>query len=134
MKRRRVQLSKAWRTPALLALFLLPVLSASRAGAQVQRSEAENYVAFDTVNAGGGVISLFPCAGASGGYALDGFDWPGDSIILSIAPPLVGTWSDSLRSAGALKLVRGFHVEFLSAMDDSLASDDLLTGPGLGTG
>jgi len=78
----------------LLALTLLP----ASIYAHDIALEAEDYTS--SFNAGGEVIYTTACAGASGGYAVEGFDSPGDWIEVTLTTPELGAYADTLRSAG----------------------------------
>jgi hypothetical protein len=60
--------------------------------------EAENYATY--YNLGGGSIYITACSAASGGYAVEGFDYPGDWIEVTVNVPNAGAFADTLRSAG----------------------------------
>jgi hypothetical protein len=60
--------------------------------------EAESFVA--SYDAGGTSIYITACSGASGGRAVDGFDYPGDWIEVILDAAGAGSYADSLRSAG----------------------------------
>ena len=79
---------------SLLGLVLL--LASSQAHALL--IEAETFVA--SYNAGGDPIVVVSCSAASGGYAVEGFDSPGDWIELVLNVPATYGYADSLRSAG----------------------------------
>lgn len=81
----------------LIALLLVTLLCAS-VNAQAIIVEAEDYVA--SYDAGGTAIYVTACSGASGGYAIEGFDHPGDwiEIVLNIGEN--ESRYDWLRSAG----------------------------------
>jgi hypothetical protein len=81
---------------ALLVLGLTVGLCMSAHGA-TYIVEAESYVA--SHNAGGLSIYVTACSGASEGYAVEGYDYPGDWIEVILNMPETGTFADSLRSA-----------------------------------
>jgi hypothetical protein len=81
----------------LVALFLILLLSLS-ASAQTILIEAESYVAANDV--GGVVIYKTSCSGASGGIAVEGFDYPGDWIEVILDVGENGSFEDFLRSGG----------------------------------
>ncbi len=70
------------------------------ASAQSIIIEAESYVA--SYDAGGVSIYITTCTGASGGYAVEGYDTPGDWIEVVLNMSDAGSFADSLRSAGEL--------------------------------
>lgn len=80
-----------------LALVLIPLVCL-QANAQAIVVEGESYVA--SHNEGGDPISVVGCAAASGGQAVEGFDFPGDwiEVVLGIAEN--GAFTDRLRSGG----------------------------------
>lgn len=78
----------------LLAAGLLPAC----VSAHDITVEAEDYTAF--YDAGGSLINTTLCSGASGGYAVEGFDAAGDWIEVTLTTPELGAYADTLRSAG----------------------------------
>lgn len=82
----------------VLLVGLALLLSASASQAIIV--EAESYV--DRYNAGGDTIYVVPCSGASGGFAVEGFDAVGDWIEVVLDAPETYIYTDSLRSAGYL--------------------------------
>ncbi len=78
----------------LLAITLLPACVC----AHEIVLEAEDYV--NSFDAGGTAIYSTTCSGASGGYAVEGFDFPGDWIEVTLTIPELGAYADTLRSAG----------------------------------
>ena len=83
---------------ALLALALVAALCTA-GHASTYLVEAESYVA--SYDAGGVSMYTTPCSGASGGYAVEGYDYPGDWIEVILNVPESGTFADSLRSASS---------------------------------
>ena len=81
----------------LLAFTLLTLLCVS-ANAQSIRLEAEHYVA--SHDQGGVAIYVTTCSGASGGRAVEGFDFPGDWIEVVLTVGQNYSFSDKLRSGG----------------------------------
>jgi hypothetical protein len=61
--------------------------------------EAEDYVAYH--NAGGSAMYVTGCSGASGGYAVEGYDAVGDWIEVLWDVSESGSYTDTLRTAGA---------------------------------
>jgi hypothetical protein len=86
----------------VIAIIGLVVLTFATANAQTIVVEAENYVTFS--NKGGTTIYVTSCSGASGGLAVEGFDWVGDWIEVVVNIPEAGSYADSLRSAGLLSI------------------------------
>ncbi len=137
-----LQCSLLWRRGALISLLCAVLslalvaarsdVSAATAGTSGTLSlEAEDYVS--SVDAGGALITIVGCSAARGGLAVDGLDVAGDYIEwnLSLAQPF--SFRDSLRSAGAIGLVRKYAILFLPAGGGSpVASDTLTTPAGLG--
>jgi hypothetical protein len=72
-------------------------LTATNAHAHDIIVEAEDFVA--SHNEGGAVIQWVACTAASGGKALEGLDYPGDWIELTLVI-WNGSFTDSIRSAG----------------------------------
>jgi hypothetical protein len=81
----------------VLALVVLAVLGATAGSASIL-VEAESFVA--SYNAGGNSIAIQSCSGASGGYAVEGFDFVGDWIEMMVTIPETYSYADSMRSAG----------------------------------
>ena len=82
----------------LLVLAVI-CLSFGLASAQDILLEAEDFTA--SYNEGGNPILRVSCSGASGGLALEGLDYPGDWIELSLTI-WNGSFTDTIRSAGLL--------------------------------
>jgi hypothetical protein len=91
----------------MLAIISLIILLCSAASAQSIMVEAENYITF--YNAGGTTIYVTNCSGASGGLAVEGFDWTGDWIELVVNIPLAGSYADSIRAAGLVSIASEFQ-------------------------
>jgi hypothetical protein len=83
----------------LLLVFGLCCLAPWLASAQDIIIEAETYIA--SHNEGGNSIVWVSCSAASGGKALEGIDYPGDWIEVSLNV-WNGSFTDELRSAGLL--------------------------------
>jgi hypothetical protein len=83
-------------------------LLAFTAGAKAVLVEAESFVASHDI--GGTVIYRTSCAAASGGLAVDGFDTPGEWIEVVLNVVEVGSYADSLRSAGLYDYESDFGV------------------------
>ena len=84
-------------TRLLMVLFLIALLSFA-ASAESIWVEAETYTA--SHDAGGLAIYVTGCSGASGGLAVEGFDYPGDWIEMKLDILDNGAFMDSLRSGG----------------------------------
>ncbi len=84
---------------AMLVLSIM-ALTASAAYAVPIILEAEDYVR--SFNVGGDPIYVTSCSGASGGYAVEGYDYPGDYIELRVEICQAGDYDDILRSGGEL--------------------------------
>lgn len=84
---------------AMLVIFTI-ALAASAAHAAPIILEAEDYVS--AWNMGGDPIYITLCSGASGGYAVEGYDYIGDFIELRVVLPRAGQYDDILRSGGEL--------------------------------
>jgi hypothetical protein len=119
---------------ALASVFLVTPffsLEAAARTAEAVQLEAEDYVA--SMNVGGSPIQMVGCSAARGGLAVDGVDYAGDYIEWSLSLAQEFVFRDSLRSAGAVGLVRRYAVLFLPAGGGPpVASDTLTTTPGLG--
>ena len=81
----------------ILALPAVILLSASSYAHDIT-VEAEDYT--NSFNTGGESIIVTECSGASGGFAVEGFDSPGEWIEVTITTPELGAYGDTLRSAG----------------------------------
>jgi len=82
---------------SLLVMLALIILPASIYAHQITL-EAEDYT--NSFNTGGESIYVTACVGASGGYAVEGFDSPGDWIEVTLTTTELGAYGDTLRSAG----------------------------------
>jgi hypothetical protein len=82
---------------SLVVLLVLILLSASIYAHEITL-EAEDYTS--SFNTGGESIYVTACSGASGGYAVEGFDSPGEWIEITLTTPELGAYADTLRSAG----------------------------------
>jgi hypothetical protein len=83
-----------------LVMIGIIMLISSSAGAQTIIAEAEYFLAYH--DEGGTAIYIKTCTAASGGLAVEGFDWTGDWIELSVTIPDAGSYADSLRAAGLI--------------------------------
>jgi hypothetical protein len=97
------------RTCVMLGLALL-VAAAAQAAVLV---EAENYVA--SYNTGGIGIQIVACSGASGGYAVEGVDVPGEWIEIPVTVPEIYGYADTLRSAGETGVESDLEMRIVSA-------------------
>jgi hypothetical protein len=115
---------------ALLIILGLGALSADLAAADVTL-EAE--ALRNAHNIGNGDITIAPCAAASGHYAIDGLDYQGEWIELSLLILEEQCFYVAVRSAGLLGVIRDFAVEFIpEAPATSSGTDSLTTIPGGG--
>jgi hypothetical protein len=80
--------------PLIVALVALSGFTC----AQAMIIEAESYSAWH--DEGGNTIGVVSCSAASGGQAVEGFDYPGDWIELVLTLGNNGSYADILRSAG----------------------------------
>jgi hypothetical protein len=94
---------------ALLAASLLPAC----VYAHDITIEAESYTA--SFDAGGNSIYTAYCSGASGTYAVEGFDTTGDWIEVTITTPEVGAYADTLRSAGTYGMYSSIRITIFNA-------------------
>jgi len=81
----------------LLAASLFICLAAGTACAQGILVEAETFLSYH--NEGGSIPYVVSCSAASNGLAVEGFDYPGDWIEVTLTA-WNGSFVDSLRSAG----------------------------------
>jgi hypothetical protein len=84
---------------AMVAVFMA-ALAAAAAHATPIILEAEDYVG--SWNMGGDPIYVTLCSGASGGYAVEGYDYIGDFIEFRVVITQAGEYDDILRSGGEL--------------------------------
>ena len=82
----------------LLLIFGMVLILCLPANTEVIRIEGESYVA--SHDEGGVAIYITACSGASGGLAIEGFDYPGDWIEFAIDVSEAGSYADTLRSGG----------------------------------
>ena len=87
----------------LLAIAVLACLLCPGASVQCMIIEAESFVA--SHNEGGNAIVEATCSAASGGKAVEGFDYPGDWIEVVLVVGANGSFADNLRSAGLVDSV-----------------------------
>ena len=115
----------------ILASLLVLLSMATPTSARVL-VEAENFV--NSYNAGGDEIIVVTCSAASGGFAVEGFDAPGDWIEIGVTVPETYLYVDSLRSAGDLDVQSGIGLTVFGA---SPGGSDVTSGyrtVGLGIG
>jgi hypothetical protein len=84
----------------LSAIAVLACLLCFATGARGITIEAEGFVA--SHNEGGNSIVEATCSAASGGKAVEGFDYPGDWIEVVLVVGESGSFTDTLRSAGLI--------------------------------
>jgi len=115
----------------LLVLIFIALLSFT-ASAESIWVEAETYTA--SFDAGGLTIYVTGCSGASGGMAVEGFDFPGDWIELKLTIPENGAFTDSLRSGGMSTVVSDLRctVSRAGPLGEDLVSDYSTLGYGIG--
>ncbi len=90
-----------------VCLFVIPAVT------RAITIEAETFVS--SHNQGGLPIYLVSCSGASGGYAVEGFDHVGDWIQVAFSTSGSATYIDSLRSAGRLNEESDIRVTYLGS-------------------
>ena len=115
----------------LLVLFFLALLSLT-ASAESIWVEAETFTA--SYDAGGLGIYVTGCSGASGGQAVEGFDYPGDWIELKLTIGENGAFTDSLRSGGLSMEESDIRATVFGAgpVGENLVSDFHTLGYGIG--
>lgn len=117
------------RTTVLIFSFTALLVSAAFADTIIL--EAEDYVA--SYNAGGDPIYVTYCSGASGGYAVDGYDTAGDYIELRVVLDMAAEYDDTLRSAGLLYEFSQHRTRFRREGSATFAYSSYMTyGYGLG--
>jgi hypothetical protein len=114
-----------------LVLIITALLSVT-ASAESILVEAETYTA--SYDAGGLAIYITGCSGASGGMAVEGFDYPGDWIELKLNISANGAFTDSLRSGGLLNEESDIRATIYGAgtVGENLISDFHTMGYGVG--
>jgi hypothetical protein len=112
----------------LLAVILLP------AGVYAHEIviEAESYVS--SFDAGGTAIYSTLCSGASGGYAVEGFDFPGDWIEIVLTTPHLGAFADTLRSAGLYGYESDMRITIMGGAQGGGDLESYYSPTGLGIG
>ena len=90
---------KTVRTAPLIFVIILALTAPAGLSAPIIL-EAEDYVG--SFNVGGDPITVTACSGASGGYAVEGYDTVGDRIDLRVVITQSGDYDDVLRSGGEL--------------------------------
>ncbi len=114
-----------------LALLAALVCAPGTSARTVIQLEAED--AWSWWNEGGDPIEAGSCASARNYVGMNGLDCAGDYIEWQVWLPDDFTFRDSLRSAGAINLVRRFVVQFfIPARALGLPADTLATPPGGG--
>ncbi len=93
--------------PVVFIAILAPALALAFA------LEAEDFVA--SHDEGGVSIYVTSCSGASGGLAVEGFDFVGDWIELSLNLSQPGSFVDTLRSAGLLEAENDVRITYVGA-------------------
>ena len=112
----------------MLALILLPASSYAHEIAL----EAEDYTG--SFNTGGESIYVTACAGASGGYAVEGFDSPGDWIEVTLTTPQLGAYADTLRSAGLYGYESDMRITIMNGAEGGGDIESYYSPLGLGIG
>ena len=115
-----------------LAIIVLTILMFSAANAQTITVEAELYVTY--YNAGGTTIYVTSCSGASGGLAVEGFDWTGDWIEVVLNIPEAGSYADTLRSAGVASVESEIHSTIINGDPGGGDLNSVFNMVGLGIG
>ena len=115
----------------MLLIVGLVSLAVGAAYAQGIIVEAETFTAYH--NEGGNSIMLVDCSAASGGRAVEGFDYPGDwiEVMLTIEN---GSFTDSIRSAGLLDLTSSIRSTVFGAGPGGVDLSSLFSTYGLGIG
>jgi hypothetical protein len=116
----------------VLLVTTLTCLLVGGAAAQSIIIEAETYVA--SHNEGGEPITVAFCGAASGGRAVDGYDWPGDWIEVLLTVDENGAFADSMRSAGLRNEVSTHRSTVYGGgpVGENLVSDFTTIGLGIG--
>ena len=116
----------------LLLVLIFVVLLSFTASAESIWVEAEAYTA--SYDAGGLTIYVTGCSGASGGMAVEGFDFPGDWIELKLTIAENAAFTDSLRSGGLLAEESDIRCTVFGAgpVGEDLVSDYHTIGYGVG--
>ena len=115
-------------------LYVLLALAMAPAGLSAHEItlEAEDYV--NSFDAGGTAIYNTACSGASGGYAVEGFDWPGDWIEVVLTIPELGAYADTLRSAGLYGYESDMRITIMGGAEGGGDINSYYSPIGLGIG
>ena len=114
----------------IAALFGVPARACLADGLRV---EAEGLATF--YNYSGTTIGTVACSGASGRFAIQGVDFPGEWIEIPFTVTSAVAFVDSLRSSGYTNEHRQLSVHFISEGNlQSAPGDTMTTGLGLGFG
>jgi hypothetical protein len=115
---------------AMLFITLLATTALPAAGSPIIL-EAEDYIG--SFNVGGEPFYVTFCSGASGGLAVEGYDYPGDYIDFMVVLPQAGTYNDTLRSGGLLYEFSSHFATFRRPNSGTLAYSQYHTmGMGIG--
>ena len=112
----------------LVAVGLLPACTS----AHDITVEAESYTTFYDV--GGDPLTRTYCSAASGGEAVEGFDWVGEWIEVTLSTPEVGAYADTLRSAGLYGIQSDVRIIIYGAGQGGETLVSYYTPVGLGIG
>ncbi len=115
----------------MLLLVGLVSLATGAAYAQGIIVEAETFTAYH--NEGGNSIMWIDCSAASGGRAVEGLDYPGDWIEVTLAIEN-GSFTDRIRSAGLVDLTSSIRSTVFGAGPGDVDLTSVFTTYGLGIG
>lgn len=121
----------ALRVLAGLWLLALAPLASGASGATVEGEEFVDHASYDV---GGLPIAAVYCPGASGFYAADGLDVPGEWILLQVDIPSPGCYESTLAYQTEYGDTVNLRVRMLNAPlpDDEITADHWLSGWGFG--
>jgi hypothetical protein len=112
----------------MLAVILLPACIY----AHEITIEAEDYT--NSFNTGGSAIYATECSGASGGFAVEGFDSPGEWIEVTLTIPKLGAYGDTLRSAGLYGYESDMRITIMGGAQGGGDLESYYSPVGLGIG
>jgi hypothetical protein len=116
----------------MLLVFLLMLVVCMSANAQPIIVEAESYVA--SHDEGGAAIHVTACGAASGGFAIEGFDFPGDWIEVALVLGDNKSMACRIRSGGDVGVATDLQSTVFGAgtMGEDLVSPYPTQGVGIG--
>ena len=116
----------------MILVFILALVVCASANAAPIILEAESYIA--SHDEGGAAIHVTACGAASGGLAVEGFDFPGDWIEVVLVLGQNESLTDRIRSGGDIGVVTDLQSTIFGAdpMGEDLISAFPTQGVGIG--